>query len=285
MEELAKKCIEDHKNSLVKFNLPATKLFLKSDDLKYTEEHLDGFKKVLGHLRVEKRYARSQAVWVKELSLGKVTKVARNLLNSFGFQDKSGIFLYPEEVLFLMETNRLEIKIDENCLSIQDMYNMVINLTGYNSNKYLVYKKLVLQGYKVINLIEHKRKLKKQCNKRKSESNLNDGKKIKIDELEEELKVLQSKEEIIIKKIDDIFKRIQENAPTSFRNVETDLEVEYFAFSTKNNSNNYEFRIIQRNNIDFTEDIKCSEKDIFAICSDENVAFYKLSKVIVPDLS
>lgn len=47
---------------------------------------------------------RAQSVWMQKEKLVKVTKVAKNIVNSFGFQDKNGIYLYPEEALFLMET-------------------------------------------------------------------------------------------------------------------------------------------------------------------------------------
>lgn len=49
------------------------------------------------------RCARAQAEWSND-GMVKVTKVVKGLLQHFGCQDKNGIFLYPEEALFLLET-------------------------------------------------------------------------------------------------------------------------------------------------------------------------------------
>lgn len=49
------------------------------------------------------RCARAQAEWSND-GMVKITKVVKGLLQHFGFQDKNGIFLYPEESLFLLET-------------------------------------------------------------------------------------------------------------------------------------------------------------------------------------
>lgn len=50
------------------------------------------------------RCARIQADWLDGEEKAKVTRVVKGLLQNYGYQDKHGIFLYPEETLFLLET-------------------------------------------------------------------------------------------------------------------------------------------------------------------------------------
>ncbi|KAJ8932426.1 hypothetical protein NQ314_014683 [Rhamnusium bicolor] len=152
MEDLAKKLINDHRSPLVKVDLPGTKLFLKSstlEEVKFIEKHQNNLENILRHKRVERRCARSQAIWSPETNLAKVTKVVKTL-NNFGYQDKNGIFLYPEETLFLMETNRLEVTHNEIPITIQESYMLISQNGECSLTKYRVYKKLVLLGYKLI---------------------------------------------------------------------------------------------------------------------------------------
>lgn len=50
------------------------------------------------------RCTRAQAEWHQEKHLAKVIKVIKGLVHSYGFQDKTGIYLYPEEMLYLVES-------------------------------------------------------------------------------------------------------------------------------------------------------------------------------------
>lgn len=50
------------------------------------------------------RCGRAKAEWNPSLNLAKVNKVVKGLLEHFGYQDKSGIYMYPEEMLYLVET-------------------------------------------------------------------------------------------------------------------------------------------------------------------------------------
>ncbi|XP_049817465.1 tRNA-splicing endonuclease subunit Sen54 isoform X1 [Aethina tumida] len=293
MEELSKKCLEHHKNPVIKIKLPGTKLFLKSEensDIIYTNEHLNHLKHVLGHLRVERRCGRAQSVWMQEEKLVKVTKVAKNIVNSFGFQDKNGIYLYPEEALFLMETNKLEIQVNENSLTIQEMYDYVLNLPNCGLNKYLVYKKLVLQGYKVMNKEVYERKLKRKltaedcANKRKLDVEEKVDKKLKI-EGETSHPYSRSKEEKVTNVINEIFTKLQKNGPKIYEDFNENEDVDYFVFLPKNVTLKYDFRVFVRSKLDFHVEFGTSEKDIFGVCSNGSVTFYKISKVSIPNLS
>lgn len=50
------------------------------------------------------RCNRSKCKWLQNKNLAQVEKVVGTLLQNFGFQNKDGIFLLPEETLFLLET-------------------------------------------------------------------------------------------------------------------------------------------------------------------------------------
>lgn len=49
------------------------------------------------------RSARNEGIWMENSALCKITKTVCNILENFGFQDKTGIYLLPEETLFLIE--------------------------------------------------------------------------------------------------------------------------------------------------------------------------------------
>ncbi|KAL1489163.1 hypothetical protein ABEB36_014102 [Hypothenemus hampei] len=166
MSFLAQKCIQNHKNPIVKGNFPAQKLFFAAktaDEKNALEENLNYLKDVLDFQKVEKRSRRAHCVWLQEKNLAQVTKVVKNLTKLFGFQNKDGLFLYPEEMLFLLETNKLEVFLNDVSLSVEKCYECVTNCISLT--KYRVYKKLALLGYKLIraeqyeNIILKKRRL------------------------------------------------------------------------------------------------------------------------------
>ncbi|XP_060523244.1 uncharacterized protein LOC132700131 isoform X2 [Cylas formicarius] len=151
MEDLAKKCVQDHRQPLVRVNLPGTKLFYKprnEQEKVLVKECQINFESVLRHGRVERRCARARATWLEDLGLARVGKLIKNLLKYFGHQNKDGVFLYPEEMLFLLETNRLELHLDDLPITIAEGYSIAlkyITLTNYR-----VFKKLASLGYKLV---------------------------------------------------------------------------------------------------------------------------------------
>ena len=153
MLRFAEKCISDHKNPIVRSNLPPQKLLFATKDENYTtlvKNYQTKNKDLLSYERVEKRSNRAQAIWLPEECLGKVLKVVKNLIRFFGYQNKEGIFIYPEEILFLLETNRLEISFSNIYLSIEEAYELLFKSLNFSLNKYKIYGKIANLGYKIV---------------------------------------------------------------------------------------------------------------------------------------
>ncbi|XP_044253437.1 tRNA-splicing endonuclease subunit Sen54-like isoform X2 [Tribolium madens] len=148
LKDKVEKYFHDHNNPIVKTESFGTKLFLSS--LSEKEEGLKnrclvGIESVLRHTRVERRVARSVAEWLPDRNMALLTKPTGSSIGGFGVQNKEGKFLSPEESLYLLEANKLELIQDKVPLSIQEAYKKI----QLNYAKYQAFKKLVLQGYKV----------------------------------------------------------------------------------------------------------------------------------------
>ncbi|XP_030754283.1 uncharacterized protein LOC115881064 [Sitophilus oryzae] len=289
MNELASQCIHDHRNPLVKVNLPAQKLFYSStadEDKSFINSYQDQLKAVLSHKRVERRCNRASVIWLPEKNLGKVDKVVKNLLKFFGFQNRDGIFLYPEEVLFLLETNRAEVTLNNSSLSIQDGYGILLATPNLNLVKYRVYKKLANLGYKVIryeNREKMNQKNRENTKKRKlshsedleqeeatCSKKLNDG---EVPQGDTKIRETSKAEEYIEK----IFKEMREKAP---RNISNNIEVvpDFCAYIPNKNEEIINIIIWDGD----SKSIGLSNKpEIYALCSDD-VSFYKFTNTETP---
>ncbi|KAF7265796.1 hypothetical protein GWI33_020871 [Rhynchophorus ferrugineus] len=169
MNNLALKCIRDHRNPVVKLSIPPHKLFFPAysdEDRDFNNSYQEKLYQLLCHTRIEKRCNRAQVIWLAEEKKGKVVKIVKNLLKSFGYQNKEGIFLSPEEILFLLEANRLEIYLGRISLSIKDAFEVLLQETDCGFTKYRVYKKLAGLGFKLVrnnyrgeSVNNHKRKI------------------------------------------------------------------------------------------------------------------------------
>ncbi|CAH1154653.1 unnamed protein product [Phaedon cochleariae] len=294
MNEIAQKLFHDHKNPIVKLDLIGTKLFFKAttaEDRERIETNQSSLENVLRQLRVERRCARSRAEWCPNLNMAKVTKVVKGLLQNFGYQDKNGIFMYPEEMLFLLETNRMEVTYKNLPLTVQECYNILLHNNDFEFRKYLVYKKLVLNGYRVVSYKELLRKVsrkireidvdveeKRSCKRKIEESctSGNDNKKIILDsDTGEEQKV----------KVDNILEKIRSKAPKTYSSHTSKANPEYCVFSPNNkNRTDWDFSVY------ICEDdmlpVSSTEKpSVFAVCVDDNVSFYTAHSINLPYLT
>ncbi|KAJ8923194.1 hypothetical protein NQ315_001748 [Exocentrus adspersus] len=312
MDILAKKLIDNHRNPLVKVDLPGSKLFLKpaeGEETEFIEKHQNSLHNVLNHERAERRCARSQAVWLPEVKLAKLVKSVKTI-NLFGYQDRTGSFLYPEEALFLMETNRLELTFNGVPLSIQEGYDLLLRSPGCSLLKYRVYKKLARFGYRLFRYSEVLRRLSKAsktpvdtasgvaCN----EINLEEcARKRVIENRDESLSKKQKLENLVedsssgsscrgvkqleMKYIENVFEKLQSGSPKEYKaKVSRDETPDYCVFLPSNKSRcSYDFclyiceeSILKRHN--------SSSSSIFAICSEGNIAFYKFFNITLPFL-
>ncbi|KAF5296526.1 hypothetical protein FQR65_LT01516 [Abscondita terminalis] len=147
VDEWAKKIIDTHKNPLKNLDTIGQKFFVpKNSEEESTlfNKYLDILENALNTERVEKRSARAVGYWLPEKRLVCVTKV-NGIINLYGFANKSGKYLNPEEAMFLMETNRLEILWNNVPMSIQQGYEVLVS----DFEKYVQFRTFSLQGYRL----------------------------------------------------------------------------------------------------------------------------------------
>ncbi|XP_044759640.1 uncharacterized protein LOC123317270 [Coccinella septempunctata] len=296
--ELAEKYFKFHSEPLKKIELPSSKFFLESpNEVKDKIEHYqDILKKSLEYVRVERRCARSKGIWLEDVALCRVTKVVGNILKNFGFQDKSGIYLLPEETLFLVEQNKLELMNKTEQVSIYEAYTLIMkNIT---LKKYRVYKNLVEQGYKLLN----KEAIRKfyAVQKKSSQSSVKNNKKRKQSSsstTEKEIEVKKSKRNYeerfnVGKKNDhkqdidftELFDNLRKQGPRLVLPSETSKHPDYFGFLPNSRSkHNHEFNLYIREGID-SNDFDNYEHipNIFAICTNDNVTFCRYPNINIP---
>ncbi|XP_059167131.1 uncharacterized protein LOC131949319 [Physella acuta] len=104
--------------------------------------------KVLAEPRVEKLKSLVEGVWDKEKGLVNVSKTGKFWAH-MGFTDDRRHWLYPEEALYLMEINTLEVKDNGVALSIQEAYKKFLG-SDVTVDEYQVFSYLRRLGYVVL---------------------------------------------------------------------------------------------------------------------------------------
>ncbi|BES99468.1 tRNA splicing endonuclease 54 homolog (S. cerevisiae) [Nesidiocoris tenuis] len=116
---------------------------------KQIQATLETYHNLIGAERIEKKQNLSSAIWVSDLGKAKVTKKSGKHWEVFGHTVDSVDWLYPEEALFLLEVNALELYVDEVPLSLEQTYSLVIG--GHCPlGEYRVYAHLSRKGYRVL---------------------------------------------------------------------------------------------------------------------------------------
>ncbi|XP_022120238.2 uncharacterized protein LOC110996732 [Pieris rapae] len=99
--------------------------------------------------RIEKRGSLSQADWQDNLSLAEVTQKVGGYWQYLGHNVGPTLYLKPEEALFLMEINCLQLNYGGVKVSLQQAYSLLL-CEELNLLKYKVYASLSRVGYKVL---------------------------------------------------------------------------------------------------------------------------------------
>uniref|UniRef100_A0A0K8TFY1 tRNA-splicing endonuclease subunit Sen54 N-terminal domain-containing protein n=1 Tax=Lygus hesperus TaxID=30085 RepID=A0A0K8TFY1_LYGHE len=99
--------------------------------------------------RIEKKANLSSAIWLDDVGKAKVTKKAGKFWEVFGHTIDSEDWLLPEEALFLLETNALELFREGVPLSIEETYSLVVG-DHCSLEEYRVYSHLSRKGYRVL---------------------------------------------------------------------------------------------------------------------------------------
>jgi len=103
---------------------------------------------VLSEPRVEKLKSLVHGVWDEDKKLVNVDKPGKFWAH-MGFTDKRRNWLYPEEALFLMEVNTLELCYRDVPLSVQEAYDTLLG-SGVSLPEYQVFAHLRRLGYVVL---------------------------------------------------------------------------------------------------------------------------------------
>ncbi|XP_028129450.1 uncharacterized protein LOC114325563 [Diabrotica virgifera virgifera] len=299
MEEEAKVIVNDHKHPLTKINFLGPKQFFKDTSTERQElvtKNLQVLELALKHKKVDKRCARSKAEWIASLKLAKVEKVVKGLLETFGYQDKSGIYVYPEEMLYLVEMNKMEVFVNNVPLTVQECFHIVLNVPNMTLTKYQAYKKLVLQGNRVIRYNEVVRKRNNGKIPKENSNTCGDTRKRKLEDETDQVQEKRARAEESDDSENDeradeyirrIFEKLRSSCPKEYSSKET-LETcpDYCVFTKNNNSRvewDFNLYICESDVINHTN-TNSTKPELYAICSGDNIAFYRMGQVCLPHI-
>lgn len=118
---------------------------------KQVQSFLNERKELLEEERVEKWGCLAGAVWDHKKKLAEVTRRTGKHFQTLGFEKEGALYLYPEEALFLLETNSLELTFGGVPVSIQQGYSLLVgSSTGCDLDEYRTFSYLLRQGYKLL---------------------------------------------------------------------------------------------------------------------------------------
>lgn len=99
--------------------------------------------------RVDRISQLASAEWLPAQKRAKVKKYSGQDWSSFGLEKSGILYLIPEEALFLLETNCLELTWNDVSLSIQQAYELLIDNIECSLEEYRVYSQLIRHGYRI----------------------------------------------------------------------------------------------------------------------------------------
>ena len=148
----AKELVDEHGNRSVKLPTLGDKINQPSGSEREQEEieaKLHTVKDLLSIPLVSQRSQISEATWDAETGLALVHKPCGKYFEVMGHVRDDKIHLYPEEALFLLESNAMEVVLNKLPLSIQQAYDLMLG-QNCSLDEYRTYAHFVRQGYKVV---------------------------------------------------------------------------------------------------------------------------------------
>lgn len=113
------------------------------------EKGLKNRRDLLNIERVERISELASAEWIPSQKKALVTKRSGQEWNNFGLEKNGSLYLLPEETLFLIETNCLELIWNGVPCSIQQAYEILIDDSVCTLDEYRVYSQLTRYGYRI----------------------------------------------------------------------------------------------------------------------------------------
>ncbi|XP_071444603.1 uncharacterized protein Tsen54 [Hetaerina americana] len=119
-------------------------------ETKKIQNALEERKSLMEEKRVEKLAQLSQGEWLPSSNLVKVTKQVGRHWTTMGHSHLGGLYLDPEEALFLLEANTIEIYFNGLPMSLQQAYSVLLGSeTGCTLEEYRAFAHLTRFGYRV----------------------------------------------------------------------------------------------------------------------------------------
>ncbi|KAL0103039.1 hypothetical protein PUN28_018382 [Cardiocondyla obscurior] len=113
------------------------------------EKGLKNRRDLLNIERVERISELASAEWLPAQKKALVTKRSGQDWSNFGLEKNGSLYLLPEEALFLLETNCLELFWNDLSCSIQQAYEILIDNLTCTLEEYRVYSQLIRYGYHI----------------------------------------------------------------------------------------------------------------------------------------
>jgi hypothetical protein len=270
--KLAEKYIQDHNNPIVRTELFGSKLFLSSlneDETQLKDKCFTNIENALKQDRVDRRVARSIGEWRKKENKAAVTKITGSTLTGYGFQNKNGKFLNSEEATFFLETNKLELRQNKIPMSLQEAYKNILK-SRRHFDKYLMYKKLILQGYK----LKAADKTRAKDEPKRKLVTTGEGTSAKVAKLQLGEGTDMS----------DIFAKLRQSGPRAFQSGTGNQTLPDYRISVAEKSEH--FNVFMSDSDEFNS-MNADENglNICAIHTDDHVSFYKYVNTNIPVLS
>ncbi|KZC10248.1 PREDICTED: putative uncharacterized protein DDB_G0282133 [Dufourea novaeangliae] len=113
------------------------------------EKGIKSHKNLIAVERVDRISQLASAEWLPLQKRARVKKFTGVDWGNFGLEKNCVLYLLPEEALFLLETNCLELTWNDVPLSIQQAYELLIDNVECTIEEYRVYSHLVRYGYRI----------------------------------------------------------------------------------------------------------------------------------------
>ncbi|XP_054001727.1 uncharacterized protein LOC128888698 [Hylaeus anthracinus] len=113
------------------------------------EKGINARKNLIAVERVDRISQLASAEWLPLEKRARVKKHSGQDWGNFGLDKSGALYLIPEEALFLLEANCLELTWNDVPLSIQQAYELLIDNVECSIDEYRVYNQLVRYGYRI----------------------------------------------------------------------------------------------------------------------------------------
>lgn len=280
MNERVLTLFSTHQNPVTKLSVVEKKYFLPNEETANEEaeavkNRINNFALILNSERVDKRNARSIGALIDASNTVKIMKTVGINLGFIGFCYDKCKCLNPQEALYLLETNRMEILHNSIPLSMQDSYNVFLDSNPTEKatlNSYRIYRKLAIDGFKLT-------LSKDWCLKTEDENR-------QVKRRKHDVTVPETTETSKDANILNVFNRLKQNAPKIFSQIiriDCDYKMYYPTNAKKKGEPDLDVYVHKSRDVNPKYGF-LDNKALFGVVTPNNIAFYRVGKVKLPSL-